>query len=162
MISVGLLAVIYPASSTAVSQLVIGWVFLMAGLFMVGFSYSVQEMGSFAGVTMTAILLTFSGAGLISYPTAGAIGLSLLVALLLLVQAVADLYIANVYYRKRGRFWLIVSGGLGIAMTVAIMWTMPAISNVLLGFYVGLNFLVFGVALIALSDERDAVQKSRI
>ena len=150
LIVVGALAVFFPIASTLAAQLMIGWLFMVAGGVMAAFSFTIRGTGPFFGSLLVSLLTFAAGMWLVFAPVNGAISITVLIAVSFFAQAVSDFYLAFSLKKIKGRFWLLMSGGLALMVAILIAAALPGASAVVLGLLVGINFISSGAALIAI------------
>lgn len=148
---IGILALFFPMVSTLAAELFIGLSFLFAGL--VGFigSFSVKGTGPFFGALLWSLLQVAAGIFLVVNPLAGAVALTLFIAVLFMFQGAYELALAFTMGKGTPRGWVILSAIISILAGVLIASGMPGLSVVVLGVLVGVNFLSSGLALMMLS-----------
>lgn len=151
MAVIGLLAVAFPIVATLSVELLIGWVFIFAGI--IGFvgAFSYHGTGPFFGALLLALLKVVAGVFLLINPAAGVVALTLVVAVLFMVEGAMQLALAFELKEGSGRGWMIFSAVVAILAGILIAANLPGASVFLLGLLVGFNFLCTGIAMIMLS-----------
>jgi uncharacterized membrane protein HdeD (DUF308 family) len=140
----GLVALWNVVDATLVTTIIVGWVLVAAG--------AMQLVGAFTGGSSTGwrilqallgVLYIIVGFELAFDPLAGAIALTVVVALMLIIDGVARIVMAFMN-RGRGWGWSIALGALNILLG-AWIWTGIPVSGVVIGFFVGLQLLFAGI-----------------
>lgn len=149
--AVGAAAIIFPIVSTFVITLLVGWVFLFAGGFMFMGAFSVHGTGPFFGALLWSLLTLAAGAFLLFNPLAGAVALTIVVAVLLLLQGSAELVLALEMRPHSGWVLMLLSALASIVIGVVVAGLLPAISVLLMGLLLGINFASTGLAYIFVS-----------
>jgi uncharacterized membrane protein HdeD (DUF308 family) len=94
MVVVGAAAIVFPIISTLVAALLVGWVFLITGLFMFMGSFSIHGTGPFFGALLLSLLSIAAGVFLLFNPLAGAVALTLMVGVVFIFQGAFELFFA--------------------------------------------------------------------
>ena len=151
MVLLGIVALIFPMASTIVATLLVGWVLLLSGCITLIGSFSIHGTGPFFGSLVLALLSLAGGVFMMFNPLAGAAALTLMLGVIFMLQGAFELYFASELHPHTGWLGIMVSGiaSIVIAFLIAAGW--PLISNVLLGVFLGVNFISTGLAYIVVS-----------
>src|ERR1700683_1139682 len=141
MVVVGAAAIVFPIISTLVAALLVGWVFLITGLFMFMGSFSIHGTGPFFGALLLSLLSIAAGVFLLFNPLAGAVALTLMVGVIFIFQGAFELFFAFETRPHDGWIGMLISGIASIVMAVLIAAGWPAISLVVLGILLGVNLI---------------------
>ncbi|MEM7441863.1 MAG: HdeD family acid-resistance protein [Pseudomonadota bacterium] len=154
MAVIGLLAVAFPIVATLSVELLVGWIFIFAGI--IGFvgAFSYHGTGPFFGALLLSLLKVVAGVFLLINPAAGVIALTLVVAVLFMIEGAMQLALAFELKPDSGRGWMIFSAVIAILAGILIAANLPGASVFLLGLLVGVNFLCTGIAMIMLSRNK--------
>ena len=140
----GLVALWNAVDATIVTTVIVGWVLVAAG--------AMQLVGAFAGGSSTGwrilqgvlgVLYIVVGFNIVFDPLAGAIALTVAVALMLLIDGVVRI-IAAFMDRREGWGWTVALGAVNILLGLWI-WTGIPLSGLVIGFFVGLQLLFVGM-----------------
>lgn len=151
MVLLGAAAIVFPMISTMVATLLVGWVLLLAGIFQVTGSFSIHGTGPFFGALLFGLLCIAAGIFLLFSPLAGAVALTLLAGGIFIVQGAVEISFAFEMRPHDGWSVMLLSGIISVAMAALIMAGWPAISVILLGILLGVNFLSSGLGYIIVS-----------
>ena len=154
---VGAIAIAVPFLFTKLSAVVIG-VFLFTGGALRGVDIvrGKAKTATFARM-MTSILYVLVGAMMIFSPL-GPKALTIIVAVLFLAEGVGYLMMAGVAYPIPGWYWGIINGLLTMGLGGLILAGWPASANWAIGLLVGVNLLVGGLSIVAVSKKaRDVI-----
>lgn len=156
MAVIGLLAVAFPIIATFSVELLVGWLFIFAGI--VGFvgAFSYHGTGPFFGALLLSLLKLVAGVFLLINPAAGVVALTLVVAALFMIEGAMQLALAFELKMESGRGWMIFSAVIAILAGILIAANLPGASVFLLGLLVGVNFLCTGIAMIMVSRAKPA------
>ncbi|HEX3674670.1 MAG TPA: HdeD family acid-resistance protein [Rhizomicrobium sp.] len=148
---VGIAAIAFPILSTLAATLLAGWVFLFAGVFMLFGSFSIHGTGPFFGSLLISLLSIAAGVFLVFNPLAGALALTLMIALLFLIQGTFELVFAFEMRPHPGWVWMLISGAASLVLGVVIAGGWPGTSLFALGFLLGINFVTTGLGYLFVS-----------
>lgn len=151
MAALGALAILFPVASTLAVQFYIGFVLLLAGAVLLAGAFLIQGTGAFFGAALVSLLTLASGAFLLFNPAGGALALTIVIAALFMVHGAFEASLAFAMRPARGWGWLLASALVAISLGVLVAAGLPALSSVLLGVLVGLNFLSTGIAFIIIA-----------
>ena len=158
MVLLGMAAIVFPMISTLVAALLTGWVFLISGAFMLIGLFSIHGTNPFFGALLFSLLSIAAGVFLLFNPLAGAVALTLLIGVIFMVQGAFELFFAFEMRPHPGWTAMLISGLAGIVMAVLIVATWPAISLIVLGMLLGVNFLSSGLGYIIVSRALKAAE----
>ncbi len=151
MIVIGVLAIVFPMASTYTVQLIVGLLFLFAGVLMLLACLAIHGTAPFFGALLWSLLMIAAGAFLVFNPAGGAVVLTLLIAGLFMVHGAVELFLALTIRPHQGWGWMMASAIVGIVVGLLIAAGLPGSSRVVLGLLVGLNFLATGIAFVFLA-----------
>jgi uncharacterized membrane protein HdeD (DUF308 family) len=143
----GLLAFAWPFSATIAVTIVIGSFFLISGLLAIvaGFAGRGHDVrGYTVGYGLLSLIV---GLMLIFRPLAGAISLTLLVAIWLAVRGLMEIRWG--LKLRRNRALMLVLGAVNLVLAILILATVPFSALTLPGYVLGFSFLLGGVTAIA-------------
>jgi uncharacterized membrane protein HdeD (DUF308 family) len=157
MVVVGAAAIVFPMISTLVAALLVGWVFLITGLFLFFGSFSIHGTGPFFGALLLSLLSIAAGVFLLFNPLAGAAALTLMVGVIFIFQGAFELFFAFEMRPHGGWVGMLISGLASIVMAVLIAAGWPQISVIVLGILLGVNFITTGFGYIFVSRTMKAL-----
>jgi uncharacterized membrane protein HdeD (DUF308 family) len=147
----GLAAIAFPVLSTLAAALFVGWTFLIAGVLLLIGAFSVHGTGPFFAALLTSLLSIAAGVFLVFNPFAGAFGLTVFLAVLLLLQGGFEIVFGFEMRPHTGWTWMLISGIASVALGLIIAAGLPGISLIALGILLGINFLSTGLGYIFVS-----------
>lgn len=156
MTLVGIIAIVFPIVSTLATALFVGWMFLLAGIFLLVGSFTIHGTGPFFGALLIALLMIVAGVFLLFHPVAGAIALTIVVGAVFLVQGAFELALAFEMRPHSGWTWMLLSGIGSVILALVIAIGLPGISLIALGILLGINFLSTGLGYIFASRSKPA------
>jgi uncharacterized membrane protein HdeD (DUF308 family) len=152
MAFLGIAAIAFPFIATIVAALLVGWVFLFAGIFMFLGAFSIHGTGPFFGALLFGLISIAAGVFLLFNPLGGAVTLTLVIGILFMFQGAFELIFAFEVRPHTGWIGMVVSALASIILAVLIMAGWPAVSSIVLGILLGVNFLTTGIGYVALSQ----------
>jgi len=154
MALIGLVAIVFPVVSTLATTLFVGWMLLLAGIFLFVGSFTIHGTGPFFGALLISLLTMAVGVFLLFNPLAGAIALTVMLGVLFLIQGAFEMTLAFEMRPQAAWIWMLLSGLASIVLALIIAFGLPAISLIALGILLGINFLSTGVGYIFVSRMR--------
>lgn len=148
MTLVGIVAIVFPIVSTLAAALFVGWMFLLAGIFLFVGSFTIHGTGPFFGALLIALLMVAAGVFLLFHPVAGAIALTIIVGAIFLVQGAFEVTLAFEMRPHHGWIWMLLSGIASVVLALVIAVGLPGISLIALGILLGINFLSTGLGYV--------------
>lgn len=150
---IGLMALIFPVASTYVSALMIGWMFILAGFVSLFSSFQIRGAGPFFGALLFSLLTLLAGVFLVANPGVGLLALTIVLAVLFIVNGASEIFFAFELRPASGWWWMLISALISIVLGVMVAAGLPAASLFVLGVLVGVNFLSSGVALMFIARQ---------
>jgi uncharacterized membrane protein HdeD (DUF308 family) len=149
----GIAAFLFPFAATFAATVTIGAMLLVSGLFSIAAGSFGKGAESRGYTILFGALSVIVGAIMVFYPAAGAISLTLMVAIWLGARGVMELAWGARARRRRGM--LIALGAVNLLLAIFIVLTVPASALTLPGYLLGISFVFGGVAAImAANDHR--------
>ncbi len=151
-VAIGALSIIWPVVATiAVSQL-IAWLLVFSGIS--GIVMWARLRGHSGGLIAlgTAVMGLALGTIFLFYPFVGAGTLTMMLAVLFLLEAAGSFAIGFALRGKvAGWGWIVASGATALLMAILIFSGWPGTATWLLGLLFGLNLLSTGISMLMLS-----------
>jgi uncharacterized membrane protein HdeD (DUF308 family) len=150
LVIAGILALIAPVVAAVAAALYVGWFAIVAGVIAVVVAIRTRSEANFGWRVAVGVLYVLLGFMLVANPAAGAASLALLVGALMAGSGVVEIMLALKLRPRAGWGWVMANGilSIGLAILIAIGW--PLGSLVLIGYLVGFQIIMCGVARIAL------------
>ncbi len=144
--ALGVAAILFPIFSTLVATVLVGWALLFSGIVAFVCCFSIRGTGPFFAALLFSLLCLASGLFLLFNLLAGAVALTLLLGVIFVFQGAFELFFAFEMEPLPGWVGMLISGIISIllACLIAIGW--PAISAIVLGVILGVNFLSTGIS----------------
>ena len=151
LIVAGLAAIAFPFVSTIAAKIMLGWLFLIGGVFMVLHAFSSQGWQGFIWSLLIGVLYLIAGGYLAFFPLTGLLTLAILLAALFLAEGVAEIIMAFKVRPHEGWGFMLLSGIAALAVGVMIALDLPGSATWALGLLVGINLLFSGWSYIFLA-----------
>lgn len=147
----GCLAIALPQLATIGIELVIGWLFLIAGLFQLIRTFRSRGASSFWWSLLSSLLSIAVGVILLARPMEGILTLTLILAVFFIIEGITEIGMATKIKPLGGWAWLLFSGILALGMAVLIWVGWPGTAAWVIGLLVGINMLFFGFSMMGLA-----------
>lgn len=151
LIAIGVLAIVFPVASTLMTAVAIGWVCVIAGVVLFIGALQLHGAGPFFGAFLFALLTFAAGIWLITNPGSGVVALTLMLAVLFLVNGAAEFALAFELRPGYGWRWMLTSAIISMVLGLILAAGLPGTAAIFLGLVVGLNFLTSGIAFMMVS-----------
>jgi uncharacterized membrane protein HdeD (DUF308 family) len=152
MIVLGILAVALPVLSTFAVETLIGWLFVIGGVWRVISLARSARMPGFRWSLAMAIVAIVLGAMLLMMPLSGMLTLTTLLMAFFVLEAIGKILFALDLYKHSHRWgWALASGILDLVLTALIFASWPSAAVWAIGLLVGVNMIFFGLTLVMIS-----------
>ncbi len=151
MIALGVIAISYPFFATVASTLILGWVFIVAGLAQIVYAIQSRSSGHVLWKIILGLLYLFTGIFIVLNPLEGVLAFTLVLGITIFVQGIIQVAIALQMRRISSTWgWMLVSGLAGIILGIFIWSHFPFSAAWLIGVLIGTNLLFDGVWMLTL------------
>lgn len=149
----GVAAVIVPQVASLAVTILLGWLFLVMGMFGLVATYWAREMPGFWWSLISAALAVLAGAVLLAKPAQGVLTLTVVVGAYFLAEGVATILYALEHRRELSErwSWLLISGAMDIIIAGLIFAGLPGSAEWAIGLLAGLNMMFGGATLIGMA-----------
>ncbi len=144
----GILAMVLPSATAVGFELLIGALLLVSGL--------IQGIASLRSKThwwslLSSMASVIIGGLMLFNPAAGTLALATILAVFLAIEGVTELLLSLQFRPASNWGWLLLSGlvSLGLAILLFVGW--PGLTIAFLGIIIGINFLLYGISLLAMT-----------
>lgn len=149
MMILGLFAVALPHISTLAIEIFVGWLFIIGSFFRVLAILRSRTAPGFWWSLLTAMVVIALGLVLIVQPLQGVLTLTLLLAVILVVEGLGAILISFEFRRHlRNWGWVLFSGIVDLVLAYLIWQGWPDTAAWAIGLLVGINMFFFGLALM--------------
>jgi len=160
MLVLGTAAIIYDGTSTIASVIVFGWMLLFAGLMQIGHAFQVRYWSGFFLYLLDGIIRATVGTLLVVYPGAGAEAITMVLAFYFIAGGLFKTF-GSIVLQFPSWGWSVVSALISVALGVMLAYQWPQSSTWFIGFAVGLDLVVYGVALLMFAAALRKLSPSR-
>ena len=149
MMVLGFLAVALPIIATLAIEILVGWLFFVAGIFRALSVWRSRRAPGFAWSLLAAVLSIVLGLILIFRPLAGVLTLTMVLVAFFIVEGIASI-VGAIEHRRHLRSWgwVLFSGIVDLLLAYLIWHGWPSSAGWAIGLLVGVNMLFLGLSLI--------------
>jgi len=149
LILLGAVCLLGEVTATFATVLAFGWLLLIAAVFAFIHAVRTRTWSGFFLHLLSALLRGVTGYLLISYPLAGAVSLTLILASFFVIGGVFRAIGAGTLRFPRWG-WATASGIISVGLGVMLFWQLPVSSLWFIGLAIGIDFIFDGTSLVAL------------
>lgn len=160
LVILGLAAVMLPLIATLATAILVGWVFLLSGIIGLAATFRMRHAPGFWWSLLSGIIGIVAGIVLLRWPLSGALSLTLVLTIFLVLEGVVSIMFALEHKRELSGRWgmMLLSGLVDLLLAGIIFAGLPGTAAWAIGLLVGINMIFGGSALIAMAlHARDAV-----
>jgi uncharacterized membrane protein HdeD (DUF308 family) len=150
LIILGMAAVAFPFVTTIAAKIFLGWLFLIGGVVTIIHAFSTRAWSEFFLDLLIGVLYLVAGGWLAFFPLTGIITLTVLLALMFIIQGVIEIGIAFRIRPHDGWIWMLLAGIVAVAVGVLLLAQLPSSATWAIGLLVGINLIMSGVAYLVL------------
>nr|WP_294847297.1 DUF308 domain-containing protein [uncultured Sphingomonas sp.] len=154
----GLFALFNPMAGTLAATLVAAWAFILAGVLQIVAAFNVSGGWNKLFLILFGLVGVIVGFVVIGNPLAGAMSLTMAVAILFLISGVVKLFGAKDVKGTSAYGWVIVSAIASLLLGVLIFANFPVSAVSILGILLGVNLIFDGVAMIGWSNAAKRIE----
>jgi uncharacterized membrane protein HdeD (DUF308 family) len=149
----GILAIVVPPIATIAVEVLIGWLILMSGI--VGMISTLRMRGApgFWWSLLSALIGIVAGVVLLAWPLSGALSLTLILTVFLILEGVVSILYALEHKRELSGRWgmMLFSGVVDLFLAGIIFAGLPGTAAWAIGLLIGINLVFGGSALISMA-----------
>src|ERR1700722_1682900 len=153
LLILGVLAIVVPPIATIAVEVLVGWLLLMSGI--VGLMATLRMRGApgFWWSLISAVLGIAAGIILLRWPLSGAVSLTLILTVFLVLEGVVSIMYALEHKRELSGRWggMLFSGLVDLLLAGIIFAGFPGTAAWAIGLLIGVNLVFGGSALIAMA-----------
>lgn len=153
LVLLGIGAIIVPPVAGLAITLLLGWLFLIGGIFGLIVTYYAREMPGFWWSLISAALTVLAGIILIARPMEGLLTLTVVLTAFFVLEGVASIMFALDHKRElSGRWgWVVAAGVFDLLIAVMIFAGLPGSAAWAIGLLVGINMVFGGSSLVGMA-----------
>ena len=152
MLFFGFAIVLFPVAGTFAVEILFGLILLIAGISQVVFAFTVRGWGGFLLTLIAGLLYAAVGLLLLIYPLAGAITLTMLLGLFLLVAGALKIILSFGVKPEPHWGWLLFNGVITILLGLLILAAWPSDATWVIGLLFGIDMMFGGLTFLVLSS----------
>jgi uncharacterized membrane protein HdeD (DUF308 family) len=163
LLILGLAAIVLPQVATFAVEILIGWLLLVSGVVGLISTFRMRHAPGFWWSLFSAAIGIAAGVVLLRWPLSGALSLTLILTLFLLLEGIASIMLALNHRHGFSARWglMMVSGLIDFILAGIIYLGLPGTAAWAIGLLVGINLVFGGSALISMAlHARTAVPPS--
>jgi len=160
LLILGILAIVVPPVATIAVEVLVGWLLLMSGIVGLIATLRMRQAPGFLWSMLSAVLGIVAGIVLLRWPLSGAISLTLILTVFLVIEGITSIFYALEHKRELSGRWslMLFSGIVDLGLAGLIFAGFPGTAAWAIGLLIGVNLVFGGSALIAMAlHARDAV-----
>jgi uncharacterized membrane protein HdeD (DUF308 family) len=149
----GILAIVVPQIATIAVEVLIGWLLLLSGIVGLISTFRTRGAPGFGWSLLSAVIGTVAGIVLLAWPLSGALSLTLILTVFLVLEGVVSILYALEHKRELSGRWgmMLFSGVVDLFLAGIIFAGLPGTAAWAIGLLVGINLVFGGSALIAMA-----------
>jgi len=153
LVILGILAIVVPPIATIAVEVLIGWLLLMSGIVGLISTFRTRGAPGFGWSLLSAVIGTVAGIVLLAWPLSGALSLTLILTVFLVLEGVVSILYALEHKRELSGRWsmMLFSGVVDLFLAAIIFAGLPGTAAWAIGLLVGINLVFGGSALIAMA-----------
>jgi uncharacterized membrane protein HdeD (DUF308 family) len=153
LLILGILAVVVPQVATIAAAVLIGWLLLVSGIVGLIATLRMRAAPGFGWSLISAILGIVAGGILLAWPLSGALSLTLILSIFLVIEGITSILFALEHKRELSGRWgmMLLSGIVDLILAAIIFKGFPGTATWAIGLLFGVNLIFGGAALIAMA-----------
>src|ERR1700722_19847500 len=153
LVILGLAAVMLPLIATLATAILVGWVFLLSGIIGLAATFRMRHAPGFWWSLLSGIIGIVAGIVLLRWPLSGALSLTLILTLFLVLEGLVSILYSLEHKRELSGKWgaMLFSGVVDLFLAAIIFAGLPGTAAWAIGLLIGINLVFGGVALIAMA-----------
>ncbi len=151
----GLVAIVVPPIAGLVATVVLGWLFLIAGIVGLGATLAARHAPGFAWSLLSSLAAVLAGGVLLWDPFQGLVTLTYVLIAFFIVDGLFTIILALAHRRElSGKWeWMLVNGLIDLILAAIVISGFPGTLVWALGLIVGIDMVFGGAALVAMALE---------
>jgi uncharacterized membrane protein HdeD (DUF308 family) len=152
MIVLGILAVALPVVTTLAVAILVGWLFVIGGVWRAVWLARSSRMPGFGWSLAMSVIATVLGVMMLTMPLAGMLTLTMLLITYLVLEAAGKILFAlDLRKHAHGWHWVLATGILDLVLAGLIFAGWPSTAAWAIGLLVAINMIFFGISLVIIS-----------
>ena len=147
----GILAIILPVTFSFGIALIIGCLVLVAAIAHLFFAFETRSVDGFFWQLLVSLLYGIAAICLLVNPLLSVLSLTLLLAILLLLEGILELALYFVLRRLRHSAWVLIDGIGTLILGILMVMQWPPASPEIIGALIGISLMLSAVSRVVLS-----------
>jgi uncharacterized membrane protein HdeD (DUF308 family) len=147
----GILAISVPIATSLALVLILGWLILGAAVAHLIFAFQAKGVGAFFWKLLVALVYGCAGIYMVTHPLRGVLSLTLILAIFLLFEAIAEIALYFRVRRVRNAGWVLFDGIVTLILGLLIWIHWPSSSIWVIGTFMGISLIFSGLSRIMLA-----------
>ena len=147
LVVAGFFAVIFPVFSSAFFVLMLGWLLIICGIAQGISLIGATKVPHFWLELISVVLALLVGLLLLRDPAQGVLTITLLLIVFLMIQGISKIVFALTVRPFQSWGWVLLSGVLGVLLSILLWASVPTTALWLIGLLVGLELIGEGAAI---------------
>lgn len=144
----GIFSLLNPLTATLTAEQITGWLFVIGGVAQVVAAFRTGVWGARFLNIVLALAYVWFGVSLLANPFAGVLALTMLAAIMFLVNGILKVFLA-LSLRGSGAFWpILISGAVSVVLAAMVFTNFPQSAAVLLGVLLAIELLSSGAMMV--------------
>jgi uncharacterized membrane protein HdeD (DUF308 family) len=150
-ILIGCVAIVVPAVASVGTAIFIGWILIIAGVFLVAGAFAAVSIGSLVLRLLWALLTVIVGLWLVVEPHNGTLTLTLILGLYFLFMGMTRVAVAFAARGQQGAGLVGLSGFAGLLIGILVLVEFPSSADWAIGLLVGIDLIFAGWTLVSVA-----------
>jgi uncharacterized membrane protein HdeD (DUF308 family) len=150
-ILLGCVAILVPAVASVATAVFIGWILLIAGVFLVAGAFTAHSIGTVVLRLLWALLTVAVGLWLIVEPHSGTLTLTLVLGIYFLFMGITRIAVAFAARGQQGAGLVGLSGIAGLLIGILVLAKFPSSADWAIGLLVGIDLIFAGWTLTSVA-----------
>jgi uncharacterized membrane protein HdeD (DUF308 family) len=150
-ILIGCVAILVPAVASVGTAIFIGWILMIAGVFLIAGAFTAPSIGTVLLRLVWAFLTILVGFWLVIEPDNGTLTLTFVLGVYFLFMGVTRIAVALSARGQQGAGLVGLSGVAGLLVGILILVELPSSADWAIGLLVGIDLIFAGWALISVA-----------
>ena len=151
LIVFGTFAVASPFVAAVAVSIAVAWLIVLAGVVHLMLALHAHRAGRLVWKSLVGLAYLFFGVYLILHPVLGVASLTLILAVLFLVEGILDVILFFNMRTMRGAVWVLMDGIVTLLLGLMIYLQWPSSAAWAIGVLVGVSMIISGVTRVLLS-----------
>jgi uncharacterized membrane protein HdeD (DUF308 family) len=153
LVVLGILAVLAPFVAGVATTLFLGWLFLLAGVSGLVFSYQERRAPGFWWALISSVVALLAGLSLLWSPISGLVTLTVVLIVYFIIDGILTILLGLDHRRELsdGWQWIVVSGVIDLILAAILISGLPGTVFWAVGLLVGIDLAFSGISVIGLA-----------